>query len=363
MRESNEVARTSSVDRLTFGPGPRSRPTPLPGGVLVEGRSARVPYIADLHGFEDALPGAQGEVFLGVRGTPRERLQRHQRPLRLDCGEIQGEGLVDGPQEEPAEGPVSPAIRLVERPVVPAPVLDAEDDGRVPGAQEDEVRGEAGGPAVPVHERVDEREAVVEINHPKDGIAKPRELIERVVEQGDDLPWRRGDMGRSGDPDLFLPIPPRPFEDPPRHDLVEGPDCLVVHTEARPRLSPDPIVRLGVVRRLQVLPEALPSDRDALLKNQAGFLQGEGVPLDRVAVVRVRDAELLPEPGDDVLRERLALPDRPVIRLHALPDHGREVRRGYRYRHVFRLTDTSADIYRYRLNFMESDTSMVRLQE
>src|SRR2546430_2198114 len=199
MRESNEVARTSSVDRLTFGPGPRSRPTPLPGGVLVEGRSARVPYIADLHGFEDALPGAQGEVFLGVRGTPRERLQRHQRPLRLDCGEIQGEGLVDGPQEEPAEGPVSPAIRLVERPVVPAPVLDAEDDGRVPGAQEDEVRGEAGGPAVPVHERVDEREAVVEINYSKDGVAERCQLIEPGGQPRDALPSTWGPTGASRD--------------------------------------------------------------------------------------------------------------------------------------------------------------------
>src|SRR2546422_5235108 len=203
---------------------------------------------------------------------------------------------------------------------------------------------------------MDEREAVVEMDHPQDGVTELRKLFERVVEQGDDFFRGRGHVGRSGDPDLFPPVLPRRVEDSARHNPVEGLDCPMVHAEAGLCLPPDPVVRVGVVRRLHVLPEALPPDRDALLQDQARLLHGEGVPLDCVAVVRVRNPELFAKPRDDVLREGPSLPERAVVRFHPLPDHGRKVRRGYRYRHLLRTSDTFLGRYRYRDNYTSSDT-------
>ncbi len=65
----------------------------------------------------------------------------------------------------------------------------------------------------------------------------------------------------------------------------------------------------GVLHRLQVLAHGVAADRDAVLDDQLGLAEVEGVALDGVGVVGQADAQILVELGDDRRGQR-ALEDR-----------------------------------------------------
>ena len=155
---------------------------------------------------------------------------------------------------------------------------------------------------------MDEGEAMMEVDAPQDRFSNHGQLLEKVIESPDDFgrAWR--DVRGATDPDLLLPILTRGLKRPSGDHLVEALEEAVVELQVRSGPFPDPVERLRVVRRLEVLAHALPADRDGLLQDEAGLLECERVALDRIAVIGMVEAKLLSQPFEDIRWEGPAGP-------------------------------------------------------